>query len=93
MVGDMVDGNAGAVRGDAQIGTPTRECGRSVCRECSVESSAGIPHCYQCTFPPELQDDGMSNAMPETAAVVLQARSYSEGDDNGISIEDYDFAV
>lgn len=37
--GDTVNGNADAVDGDgdAQIGTPARECGRSVCRECSVE--------------------------------------------------------
>lgn len=35
----------------------------------------------------------MSSAVPETATVALQTRSYSEGDDTGISIEDYDFAV
>ena len=35
----------------------------------------------------------MASAVPEAVAVTLESRSYSEGDDNGISIEDYDFAV
>ncbi|KAL7006670.1 hypothetical protein EMMF5_003837 [Cystobasidiomycetes sp. EMM_F5] len=75
---------------DSFVPSPRHCCGKVVCRECSIESPAGVPTCHAC----------LSANLPRPAAILDPAHADSPGDmdsidtSNGvpISIADYDFS-